>query len=143
MLSNSMIVTVLPAVDLDRARDFYENKLGFRMLMKDNYKGLTFQAGQNTMFYIYQRSQTKATHTVAEFVVENLDAEVSNMKSKGIKFLEYDIPEMGIKTVNGIAQMGDSKGAWFNDTEGNIIALGEWSPTVKNTLKEKQMAFSR
>ena len=38
-------------------------------------------------------------------------------------FEEYDIPSMGLKTVNGIAEMGEMKGAWFKDSEGNILAV--------------------
>ena len=39
----------------------------------------------------------------------------------GVTFEAYDLP--GLQTVNGIATMGDTKGAWFKDTEGNIMAL--------------------
>lgn len=42
-----------------------------------------------------------------------------------MQFEEYDMPEMGIKTVNGIATMDGGKGAWFKDTEGNIINIAQ------------------
>ena len=43
------------------------------------------------------------------------------LRGKGVKFEEYDFP--GLKTVNGIATMGELKTAWFRDSEGNILAL--------------------
>jgi hypothetical protein len=38
-------------------------------------------------------------------------------------FNEYDLP--GVKTVDGVVELGGMKTAWFNDSEGNIFALGE------------------
>jgi len=73
------------------------------------------------MLYVYQRSATKADHTVASFKVNDLEAEVKELKAKGVKFEEIAIP--GIKTVNGIATMGKMKAAWFKDTEGNILSI--------------------
>jgi hypothetical protein len=97
--------------------------------MEDPSSGFTIQAGAGTWLYIYQRGATKADHTVAEFEVDNMEAEVKELKARGVKFEEYDIPSMGIKTVNGIAtmstSMGEMKSAWFKDTEGNILALGQ------------------
>jgi len=125
MLSNSMVAPTLPAVDLKRARKFYEEKLGLKVVMEDPSPGMMLQAGQGTMMYVYQRAATKADHTVAAFKVDNVEAEVKALKSKGVKFEEYDLPKMGIKTVNGIATMGNMKSAWFKDTEGNILALNQ------------------
>jgi predicted enzyme related to lactoylglutathione lyase len=123
MLTNSMVAPSLPAVDVKRARKFYEEKLGLKVVMEDPSPGIMFQAGAGTMLYVYQRAATKADHTVASFKVDNIEAEVKELKSKGVKFEEYDMPKMGIKTVNGIATMGTMKGAWFKDSEGNILAL--------------------
>jgi hypothetical protein len=55
-------------------------------------------------------------------VVDDVEKAVVDLRSKGVTFEEYDMP--GIKTVNGIADMGDFKGAWFKDPEGNILAIG-------------------
>ncbi len=125
MLTNSMVAASMPAVDIKRARKFYEEKLGLKMVKEDPGPGMMFQAGGGTMLYLYQRAATKADHTAATFKVDNLEAEVKELKSKGVKFEEYNIPAMGLKTVNGIAKMGDMKAAWFKDTEGNILGLTE------------------
>ena len=123
MLTNAMVAPTLPAVDLKRARKFYEEKLGLKVVMEDPSPGIMLRCGKGTMLYIYQRGATKADHTVASFAVDDVEAEINDLKRKGVKFEEYDIPSMGIKTVNGIATMGKMKSAWFKDTEGNILSL--------------------
>jgi hypothetical protein len=55
--------------------------------------------------------------------VDDVEAEVAELKSRGVVFEEYDMP--GIKTVNGIATGGGAKTAWFKDTEGNILAVSQ------------------
>lgn len=123
MLSKAMVTPTLPAVDLKRARKFYEEKLGLKVVKEDPSPAITVEAGNGTRLYIYQRAATKADHTVAEFMVSDVEAEVKSLKAKGIKFEDYDMPSMGIKTVNGIATMDGHKGAWFKDSEGNILAI--------------------
>ena len=54
---------------------------------------------------------------------DKIEAEAKEIKSKGVKFEEYDLPKIGIKTVNGIATIGNMKSAWFKDSEGNILSL--------------------
>ncbi len=121
MLSNAMIAPTLPAVDLKRARRFYEGILGLKVVMEDPSPGIMIQCGKGTMLYVYERAATKADHTVASFGVDDLDAEVKELGKKGIKFEDYNLP--GLKTVHGIATVGTMKSAWFKDTEGNILAL--------------------
>lgn len=123
MLSKAMVAPTLPAVDIKRARKFYEEKLGLKVVIEDPSPGIMLQCGQGTMMYVYQRASTKADHTVASFKVDNIETEVKELKAKGLKFEEYDMPKMGIKTVNGIATMGNMKSAWFKDSEGNILSL--------------------
>lgn len=124
MLTNSMVATSLPAVNIKRAKSFYVEKLGLKVVREDQgAPSFMVEAGQGSMIFVYQRAATKADHTVAMFKVENMEAEVKELKSKGINFEEYDLPKMGIKTVNSIATMDDTKAAWFKDTEGNILGL--------------------
>ena len=123
MLDKTMVTPTLPAVDLKRARKFYEEKLGLKVVMEDPSPGIMLQCGKGTMMYVYQRAATKADHTVASFAVDNIDAEVKELKGKGIKFEEYDMP--GIKTVDSVATIGGMKSAWFKDTEGNILSVAQ------------------
>jgi catechol 2,3-dioxygenase-like lactoylglutathione lyase family enzyme len=145
MLGDKMAYTVLPAVDIKRARKFYEDKLGLKVMMEDKGPGLMLMAGGGSMVYIYQRGATKADHTVLEFKVDDLDAEMKELRGKGVKFEEYDIPAMGIKTMNGVATMGSGmdmeKAAWFKDSEGNILALGQMSKAVMDKVKMMNMGM--
>ena len=121
MLSNSALHPTIPAVDIKRARKFYENKLGLKVLKTDPSPGITFEAGEGTTLYVFQREATKADHTVVSFKVEDVEAQVSELKDKGIVFEDVEIP--GMETSNGITTMGDIKAAWFKDTEENILAI--------------------
>ena len=82
-----------------------------------------FECGNGTGMELYQRSPSKADHTVATFVVSNVEDEVNALRGKGVIFEEYDMPE--IKTQNGIATQGSVKAAWFKDSEGNILCIHE------------------
>ena len=123
MLIKADVYPTLPAVDIKRARKFYEETLGLKVVKEDPSPGIQVEAADGTGLYIYQRAATKADHTVAGFIVKDVEAEVKELKAKGVKFEEYDMPDMGIKTVNGVATMDGMKSAWFKDTEGNILAI--------------------
>jgi hypothetical protein len=84
----------------------------------------TAQAGSGTSILFYERPvPTKAEHTVAGFSVDDLDATMSELRSLGVEFEEYDMP--GLKTEHGVAVMGAIRSAWFRDTEGNILSISE------------------
>ncbi len=121
MLTNAAVHPTLPVVDLERAQKFYEEKLGLKVIRTDPSPGAVLQAGENTILYIYQRTATKADHTTASFTVKDTEATVKELKEKGVVFEDIDTPNL--KTVDGIATMGEMKGAWFKDTEGNILAV--------------------
>ena len=124
MLSDKKVMPVLPAVDLNRAKEFYTRKLGLPVEWEKDM-GVLFSAGQGTGLFIYQRAEgTRAEHTVASFKVDNLEAEMAELRRQGIRFEEYDMP--GLKTVQGIAAMSPDRSAWFKDSEGNILALVEY-----------------
>ena len=124
MLTSTTVIPTLPVVDLHRAHEFYEGKLGLKIARVDPppAAGILFQDGEGTGLYIYQRDgATKADHTTAAFNVDDVDAQVKELKAKGVVFQELDMP--GIKTVDGVATIGAIKAAWFTDTEGNILAV--------------------
>ena len=81
----------------------------------------SFECGGGTRLELYEREATKADHTVATFEVSDLRATVEQLKSNGVIFEEYDFPDF--KTINGIAELGPTKAAWFKDTEENILCI--------------------
>jgi len=141
MLASADVYPTLPVVDIKRAKQFYKEKLGLKVIMEDASPGVAFQVGRCSMLYLYQRGHTKADHTVASFRVDDLEAEVRALKDKGVKFEEYDIPQMGIKTKEGIATMNGSKAAWFKDTEGNILGLMQMAMVPDFYEQVRQLAY--
>ncbi len=121
MLTNSPVHATLPVIDLERAKRFYEEKLGLKVIRTDPSPGALLRAGDGTQLHIYQRAATKADHTAASFTVADVEATVKELKALGIMFENIDTPSL--RTVDGIATMGEMKGAWFKDTEGNILAV--------------------
>ncbi len=123
MLTNAPVATMIPVVDLDRARNFYEMKLGLKVI-GEFPGGVRLEAGAGTAIGLYQRLQTKADHTVANFQVEDVEATVKDLNAQGVKFEQYDMPQFGLKTNSlGIADTEGVKIAWFTDTEGNILSV--------------------
>ena len=49
---------------------------------------------------------------------------MADLKARGAFFEKYDTPE--VKTVKSVATLGQSKGALFKDSEGNMLALGQF-----------------
>jgi catechol 2,3-dioxygenase-like lactoylglutathione lyase family enzyme len=128
-----MVMPTLPVVDMGRARKFYEEKLGLR-LREEMLSGVLYDCGGGTMLHLYQRSPTKADNTAAAFVVDDIEAEVAELKRKGITFEEYDLPEL--KTKGGIATLDQEKTAWFKDTEGNILAVSQLAAHPEQERRE-------
>jgi catechol 2,3-dioxygenase-like lactoylglutathione lyase family enzyme len=124
-LGDSMVAAVLRAEDLARAGRFYSEVLG---LTRGNSSpaGDMFTAGKGTAVMIYERPGMAAPeNTTLGFAVEadRFDGLVSELRGKGVVFEEYDIPEIGLKTVDGVAIVDEIKTAWFKDTEGNIVSI--------------------
>ena len=123
-LSTAHVSAVLPVVDIDRAMKFYGEVLGLEVTPLTGMPGyFTAAAGSGTAILLYKREATKAEHTVAVFRVSDISSVVSELRSHGVVFEEYDLP--GLKTVGGIAEAGPSKAAWFKDSEGNTISVTE------------------
>jgi len=139
MLTNKQVMPTLPATDVKRAKQFYEEKLGLKTVEEDE-GGVLLKAGANTMLYLYKRSATKADHTVAAFDVEDIEYQVNELKSRGVRFEDYNLPDMGIKTENSIATMPmgseATKAAWFKDSEGNILGIQQ----LPRSMQERQKA---
>jgi predicted enzyme related to lactoylglutathione lyase len=124
MLDDAPVSAVLPAMDLSRAKDFYQNKLGLKPLPMPTGDPILFEAGNGTMLVVYHKPEgTKAEHTAAGFNVKDIESLVKNLEANGVKFEDYDMPQL--KTVNHIADYGNVKSAFFKDTEGNILALNQ------------------
>jgi predicted enzyme related to lactoylglutathione lyase len=121
MLKNSPIVPYIPATDIPRARRFYEEKV--RLVPREEVAGgVVYECAGGSWVFLYESAGAGTSKASQAFwQVADVEAEVADLKSRGVIFEEYDMP--GIKTVDGIATMGGTKGAWFKDSEGNILAI--------------------
>ncbi len=122
MLSQRSVYTTIPASDLARAQRWYEEKLGFKPRMNEPM-GSIYDAGNGTGFLLYPTPNAgKAPNTLMTFASKDVRADVKALRARGVVFENYDMP--GLKTTDGIATLGTRDGAWFKDSEGNILALG-------------------
>ncbi len=122
MLADWPVHAAIPASDMERAKRFYRDTLGFT-IAEEAEEGVRFDCG-GTQFYLYPTSSAgQAAHTLASWRVQGLDAEMDDLRARGIKFEEYDSP--GLKTVNGVAEWGRVRGCWFKDSEGNTLGVTE------------------
>lgn len=136
MLNNSDVATRIPAQDLARARSFYSSKLDLDPV-EERPGGLRYKCG-NTYFVLFQSTgSASGTHTQMGWEVDDIEATVSELRRRGVVFEEYDLP--GFKTVNGIAEIKGNypskggvgeRGAWFRDSEGNLLGIGQPIRTV-------------
>jgi catechol 2,3-dioxygenase-like lactoylglutathione lyase family enzyme len=124
MLANSPMTTILPVVDLARARAFYEKKLGLTPVgLKPDGK-FVYRIGTSGLLALFQRgAATRADHTAVSFEVPDVAAAVRSLEDRGVVFNEYDLP--GLRTVEHVCVLGSEKAAWFNDPEGNILCIHE------------------
>jgi catechol 2,3-dioxygenase-like lactoylglutathione lyase family enzyme len=122
MLTNQPITTILPVVDLDRAKKFYVDKLGLRAAENLPTGGLVLEAGAGSRVELSQRDKpTKADHTALTFEVDDVEEEVNDLEKRGVRFEDYDFPNL--KTQKHIASVAGMKCAWFKDPEGNILCI--------------------
>lgn len=123
MLSDRRVIATIPAADMERAKAWYSEKLGLTPDTSD-VTGFIYRLAGGSAFLLYPAdSAGQAPNTLMAFESTNVMADVAELKDKGVRFEEYDLPEL--KTENSIATIGDRKAAWFRDCEGNILAIGE------------------
>ena len=120
MLGDYPIDVVLLATDLDAARDFYRDKIGLELL-NENSNAVTFKCGSNHLAISKSTVGTADPQTQAAWRVKDLDAELAALRGRGVRIEEYDLP--GLKTVDGIADIGFARMAWFIDPAKNCVGI--------------------
>lgn len=123
MLSDSAVTTMLPVKDMDRARAFYEGRLGLKPAGFKPDGKFVYVVGGSTLALFPKAEGTRADHTAISFQVPAIAASIDALQRAGVVFEDYDFP--GLKTVNHVCVLGAEKAAWFKDTEGNILCIHE------------------
>jgi len=122
MLRAAPIRAYISVSDLSRARNFYEKTLG--LAPKEEYAGgVIYECGGAEVFMYPTKNAGTSKASQAFWQVRDVEAEVADLKARGVVFEEYDMP--GIRMKNSIATGGGAKTAWFKDTEGNILAVSQ------------------
>lgn len=121
MLGEHPVEVVLLAKDLDAAFDFYADKLGLEVLVRSE-EALTFKCGGDTRLAVTRSTTgTADEQTQAAWWVKNLASELQELRTRGVRIEEYDQP--GLKTVDGVADLGFAFAAWIMDPGGNCLGI--------------------
>ncbi|WP_030183183.1 VOC family protein [Streptomyces sp. NRRL S-813] len=130
-LSRARVATRLPARDLDRARRFYAEKLGLEPV-DERPGGLLYRCSGVDFVVFRSMGSAPGTFTQMAFEVDDIEAVVAELRRRGVVFEEVDAP--GLRTRDGIADIEGNypskgargeRGAWFRDSEGNLLGVGE------------------
>jgi catechol 2,3-dioxygenase-like lactoylglutathione lyase family enzyme len=133
MLNDGRVATRLPAQDLQRARAFYSEKLGLEPV-EERPGGLLFKVSGCEFALFESAGASPGTFTQMAWTVDDVDATVAELRSRGVVFDDVDVP--GLRTVDGIAEIegnypskgSGERGAWFRDSEGNMLGIGQPIP---------------
>jgi catechol 2,3-dioxygenase-like lactoylglutathione lyase family enzyme len=120
MLSQREFHTTIPVQDLNRARQFYAEKLGLQP-ESEMPGGLIYRCKDSWFLLFPSSGASTGLFTQGGWTTDDIEAEVAELKARGLDFEEYNYPNF--KTVNGIAVTGAGRSAWFKDSEGNLLGI--------------------
>ncbi|MBD0421781.1 VOC family protein [Streptomyces sp. TRM S81-3] len=130
-LARSRVATRLPARDLERARRFYSEKLGLEPV-DERPGGLLYRCGGAEFVVFRSTGASSGAFTQMAWEVDDIETTVSELRGRGVVFEDVDVP--GLRTRDGIAEIEGNypskgargeRGAWFRDSEGNLLGVGE------------------
>jgi catechol 2,3-dioxygenase-like lactoylglutathione lyase family enzyme len=105
--------------DLAQAQEFYGQTLGLRTSEHYGLMTLHLAGGRDTLVYP-KEGHVPATYTILNFQVDDIDATVDELVSRGVRFERYE--GMG-QDERGINRAGGPYIAWFTDPAGNILSV--------------------
>jgi catechol 2,3-dioxygenase-like lactoylglutathione lyase family enzyme len=130
-LTSAHAVTKLPAQDLDRARLFYRDRLGLEPV-EERDGGLRYVCGETEFHLFLSSGRASGTATQLGFEVANIDDTVADLRARGVEFESFDIAGFEVEddiivvVPNNYPSKGNGeRGAFFRDSEGNLLALGQ------------------
>jgi predicted enzyme related to lactoylglutathione lyase len=122
MLADKELKAFVPTVNPEKAKSFYEDILGLKLLSADNY-ALEFDANKTLLRVIIVEEFKPHEFTVLGWNVDDISSSIKSLNKKGVLCEKYDFLEqddLGIWT-----SPGGSKVAWFKDPDGNVLSLSE------------------
>ena len=97
MLKIKNSAAAMPAQDIKRAREFYEQKLGLKAEQEEGDGGALYRTGETLFLVFVSTGKASGDHTQMALEVEDVVSAASELKSKGVKFEEYDHPNFKTK----------------------------------------------
>ncbi len=121
MLGDHPIDVVLLATDLESSKEFYAGKLGLEIL-NDGDDAVVYKCGGDSQLAVTKSTVgTADEQTQAGWRVDDLAAELGELRSRGVEIQDYDTPEL--KTVDGVVDLGFALMSWIVDPHGNALAI--------------------
>jgi len=121
MLSDSKATSSFSVNDLQKAKEFYENKLGLKVSEANGMMRLNVSGGNPIMVYP-KPDHTPASFTVLNFPVSDVEKTVDELTAKGVTFEQYPSFGTNAKGIIDDPKMGP-KIAWFKDPAGNVMSV--------------------
>jgi catechol 2,3-dioxygenase-like lactoylglutathione lyase family enzyme len=120
MLNQGSVCATIAVKDIEAAKAFYGGTLGLKE-SDSNPGGVSYSSAEGRIFVYESPNAGTNQATSADWEVEDIEAVVSDLKSKGVEFMRYDMPGTSIE--NDIHTWGEMKAAWFKDPTGNILGV--------------------
>ena len=121
-LATRAVTMMLPVEEVDRAKEYYVEKLGLDCTGTDEEGSAIFDlAGGSTLMLLPRPGGKRSEATAMSWEVDDVEAAVHDLKARGVVFEDYDLP--GLKTVDHIATREGDQAAWFCDPDGNVLCL--------------------
>lgn len=122
MLSSEKLVAFVSTTNADRARAFYRDTLGLRLVSEDQF-ALVFESNGAPLRVALAQEVKPAPYTVLAWDVKDIRATVLELKNAGVTFEIFGFfkqDELGIWTAPDGTQV-----AWFKDPEGNMLGVAQ------------------
>jgi catechol 2,3-dioxygenase-like lactoylglutathione lyase family enzyme len=126
VFTDARVEAIVPSSDLSRSRGFYEGVLGLSPV--DSHSAdvdVLYALAGGTRLLVEEMAGPdpwpRRAHTAAHFVVDDVAGTVRELRGRGVEFQEHDLPRL--KTVDGVAHVGDHDFAWFTDPDGNVLGI--------------------
>lgn len=122
MLGRKNVVATVAVRDMAVAEKFYGGTLGLRRVASEGEEAVEYEAGSSRLLvYRSQYAGTNRATAVTWMVGSDVDEIARALKAKGVVFQRYDMP--GAMLEGDVYVFGDLRNAWFEDPDGNVIAL--------------------
>jgi predicted enzyme related to lactoylglutathione lyase len=122
MFANTKAFSGFAVNDLEAAKTFYGETLGLSTSEQYGMLTLHLAGGRDTLVYP-KPDHVPASYTILNFQVDDIDAAVGELSSRGVPMERYDSMPPGSQDENGINRAGGPYIAWFKDPAGNILAV--------------------